>query len=81
MVFCEDCKWNRLWNSSWENCYLIIGYSHTPQKRKEKVRTGQTNIEKNAMNDCKDYKRKWWKIWRQKGRGETPLKSGGETPL
>jgi hypothetical protein len=59
-VFCNDCVWiDGIWD-----CRLREGYRSTARTRREAIISIRDPEEQNRDNNCRDYKRKWWKIWR-----------------
>ena len=81
MVYCKDCKYftdisfsrgERCWNVN--NCKIIegsISYTH-----KEKTYTPPRIYFKedpdnlNVTNNCRYYKRKWWKFWIKENKND-----------
>lgn len=59
-VYCKDCR-HRLWFKSkfWRSDYCLDNNSI----RETGYLTADWCETKNANNDCKDFKRKWWKVW------------------
>jgi len=59
-VYCEDCR---------HCCFSEYGEWCFPKKElystaiRKRTWKGQDPWAVNAHNDCKDYKRKWWKVW------------------
>ena len=66
MKFCKDCRNfcrsidGDLKTGWW--CFIPIGYVRTAI-RIEKAYRNFDPTKRNAMNNCVDYRRKWWKFW------------------
>ena len=70
-VYCKNCKnisWLRIFRSFVRVCRMnkkLEIYTGWFGHKRIRYKYGFDEItEKNENNDCKDYKRKWWKIWK-----------------
>jgi hypothetical protein len=63
-VYCCHCRWN---HDYWTDNTCLITFSKTeddfysPKGRKSQFLATMSRA--NANNDCRYYKRTWWKIW------------------
>lgn len=67
-VYCENCRyWHavRAWGvlSQIGNCYYRKYYSSFVSHKDFEYPFHGKEGEQNKDNDCKYYKRKWWKFW------------------
>lgn len=67
-VYCKDCKFAPLLHFPDCSPYLVVNMRvndyHSPRHFIEKQQIGEFSRGKqNEGNDCKLYKRKWWKVW------------------
>ena len=61
-VYCEDCKFFKgaLWIDVYTDCYATLEYRDNYRHVEE---FGDEARERNKNNNCKHYKRIWWKFW------------------
>lgn len=69
-VYCEDCSNYRYiggWpdNDKADECVAIVMYFNDYQTRNIPKRESGRPAELNSENDCHNYRRKFWKVWRK----------------
>jgi hypothetical protein len=65
-VYCKDCRYLKEFGFSFlckspENKILKEGDTWFEHYKRKDINKNPYNI--NRENNCKNYKRKWWKIW------------------
>jgi len=63
-VYCRKCRYSEC--DRWLGCFYRYGTTIYTGARKHTSLTDTTlnKIEQNKNGDCKNYKRKWWQIWK-----------------
>ena len=65
-VYCRSCKyyssWSGCYGGNYEECGAPSNEYHEDTHTQRLLLHRQTPKDKNANNDCKDYKKKWWAV-------------------
>ena len=66
--YCKDCKFKLWYTLSYCEPWVAFGVRgpdyHSPRHliRKKKIGSFEREVQ-NRNNDCRCYKKKWWKFW------------------